>query len=111
MSRGSGARPKIARDTPAAASASSASRLGGAKKIDTGALFGSRPAFLRRSCRAGIFSTGLVCGRRIGIQPSPNSTTRSKVFSPSPPMMTGGCGFCSGFGSDQIRSKRTNSPW
>src|SRR5262249_51116602 len=37
--------------------------------------------------------------------------TRSKVFGPSPPMMTGGWGFCTGLGWDQILSKRTNSPW
>ncbi len=47
----------------------------------------------------------------IGIQPSPNSTTRSNVVGPSPPTMIGGCGFCSGLGSAQILSKFTNSPW
>ena len=56
-------------------------------------------------------STGLRPARRIGIQPSQNSMTRSKVRGPSPPMTTGGCGFCTGFGQDQIGSKLTNSPW
>jgi len=27
------------------------------------------------------------------------------------PRMIGGCGFCSGFGQDQIASKLTSSPW
>ena len=47
----------------------------------------------------------------IGIQPSPNSTTRSNVVAPSPPMRIGGCGRCAGLGSAQILSKRTYSPW
>ncbi len=47
----------------------------------------------------------------IGIQPSPNSTTRSNVVTPSPPMMIGGWGFWIGLGSAQILSKFTNSPW
>src|SRR3989454_10229326 len=110
-SRESDGRPKIACSTPAAASASSPGFLGGAKKIDTGAVFGSRPAFFRRSRSSGIRSMGFLLGRMIGIQPSPNSTTRSNVVSPSPPMRIGGCGLCIGLGSAQILSKLTKSPW
>src|SRR5262245_24141105 len=111
LSRPSDGSPKIARSTPAAASLSSPSRFGGAKKIDTGAVLGSRPACLSRSRSAGILSSGFWLGRMIGIQPSPNSTTRSNVVAPSPPMRIGGCGFCSGLGSAQILSKLTKSPW
>src|SRR5262245_20227337 len=84
------ASPKIARSTPAAASLSSRSLVGGAKRIDTGAVLGSLPACLSRARSAGILSSGFWLGRMIGIQPSPNSTTRSNVVAPSPPMRIGG---------------------
>ena len=48
---------------------------------------------------------------RLGIHSSPYSSTRSSTFGPRPPMRTGGCGFWTGFGHDQIGSKSTNSPW
>ena len=71
---------------------------GGAKKIEIGTVLGSRPARCRRSRSAGIFSTGFRPGRMIGIQPSQNSATRSKVVGPSPSIRIGGCGFCTGLG-------------
>ena len=48
---------------------------------------------------------------RFGIHSSPYSSTRSSTFSPRPPTRTGGCGFWTGFGHDQIGSKSTCSPW
>src|SRR2546425_8121131 len=110
-SRDSDGTPKIARSTPAAASASSPGFLGGAKKMETGAVFGSRPALFNRSRSSGIRSTGFLFGRMIGIQPSPNSTTRSNVVAPSPPMRIGGGGFCTRLGAAPIFSEVKQAPW
>src|SRR5262245_54894629 len=109
-SRGSDGTPKIARATPAEASASSSGFFGGAKKMETGTDRGSRPARASRSRRAGMRSTGLRPGLTMGIQPSHSSATRSKVVGPSPPMRIGGWGFWTGLGSDQMGSKFTWSP-
>src|SRR3989442_809020 len=109
-SRPSDGRPKIARSTPAAASASSPGFLGGAKKMETGAVFGSRPALFNRSRSSGIRSTGFLFGRMIGIQPSPNSTTRSNVVAPSPPMRIGGRGRCTSVRAAPILSQFTKTP-
>ena len=43
----------------------------------------------------------------MGIQPSQYSTTWRKVTGPpAPPKMTGGCGFCTGFGNDRLGEKQ-----
>jgi hypothetical protein len=56
--------PKIARSTPAAARAFSPSCLAGAKKMETGAVFGSQLACRTRPRSSGILSAGSVCAIR-----------------------------------------------
>ena len=63
------------------------------------------PGLRRRSRSSGMRSHRIHVGRRIGIQPSPNSTTRSNVVGPSPPIRWAGAASARGFGSRQIRSK------
>src|SRR2546428_9203420 len=81
------------------------SGLGPKMVIDTD--FGSRPAFAAAARSAGILSTMPGARKPMGIQPSQNSTTRSKVVGPSPPMRIGGGGFCEGLGLGPIQPDLT----
>src|SRR2546421_1976822 len=110
-SRGSGRTYQTSRWKPISRSRSIASGSLGAADPVTG--ISSRPASpafrWSSSTRRAISSRSVR--PRLGIHSSPKATTRSSTLLPLPPTSTGGWGFWTGFGHDQIGSKLTCCPW